>query len=372
MPDTAVSDTVLRWFATLILVVSSLVATGYATAAERELPRLHVSENRRFLVTAPGKPFFWLGDTAWELFHRLSREETERYLANRAAMGFNVIQAVALAELDGLTVPNPQGHLPLVVEPFLRPAVVEGPENDYWDDMEWTLRLAGRKGLYVGLLPMWGKYCPSDTGNCERYGRFIGERFKDHTNIIWILGGDRPAPSKREQDAWRAMAKGIAIGVSGREDYDRVLMTYHTFGPDVSSKYFHEDAWLDFNGIQSSHGNAILNWKMIESHPFLTQAPDQSLLVNGGGDDLDHLAALRGDGYALIYTPTGIPFRIRLDKLKGKEVRAWWFDPRTGKFSDAGQFAKQGERAFTPPGNPGVGNDWVLRLEAVHPPDPKT
>jgi hypothetical protein len=51
------------------------------------------------MPTAPR--FFWLGDTAWELFHRLTREEAERYLENRRAKRFTVIQAVALAELDG-------------------------------------------------------------------------------------------------------------------------------------------------------------------------------------------------------------------------------------------------------------------------------
>src|SRR4051794_34072153 len=46
------------------------------------LPALKVSANKHFLVTADGKPFFWLGDTAWELFHRLNRAEAERYLRN--------------------------------------------------------------------------------------------------------------------------------------------------------------------------------------------------------------------------------------------------------------------------------------------------
>jgi hypothetical protein len=62
---------------------------------------LKVSDNKRFLVHENGKPFYWLGDTAWELFHRLNREEADRYLKNRAEKGFTVIQAVALAELDG-------------------------------------------------------------------------------------------------------------------------------------------------------------------------------------------------------------------------------------------------------------------------------
>jgi hypothetical protein len=48
-----------------------------------------------------------MADTVWPLFHRLGREEAVRYLEDRARKGFSVIQAVALAELDGLTSPNP-------------------------------------------------------------------------------------------------------------------------------------------------------------------------------------------------------------------------------------------------------------------------
>ena len=39
------------------------------------LPLLRVANDRRHLITENGDPFFWMGDTAWELFHRLSRDE---------------------------------------------------------------------------------------------------------------------------------------------------------------------------------------------------------------------------------------------------------------------------------------------------------
>jgi hypothetical protein len=77
-----------------------------------QLLLLRVSDNHRFLVTAETKPFFYLGDTAWELFHRLDHEQAEEYPEHRARNGFTVIQAVALAELDGLNDPNPYGHRP--------------------------------------------------------------------------------------------------------------------------------------------------------------------------------------------------------------------------------------------------------------------
>jgi hypothetical protein len=72
---------------------------------------------------------------------------------------------------------------------------------------------------------------------------------------------------------------------------------------------------------------------------------------------------LRGEGYALVYTPTGKPFRVRLDRLSGRELQAWWFDPRTGESRAAGRFARERNREFVPPGQPGAGNDWVLALD---------
>src|SRR5687768_4585550 len=74
---------------------------------------LKISPDKRFIINEKGDPFFYLGDTAWELFHRLNREEAEHYLKDRKAKGFNVIQAVVLAELSGLKDLSPYGDLPL-------------------------------------------------------------------------------------------------------------------------------------------------------------------------------------------------------------------------------------------------------------------
>ena len=59
-----------------------------------------------------GKPFFYMADTGWELFHALDESEADWYFKTRAEQGFNVIQAVALAELDGINTLNAIGELP--------------------------------------------------------------------------------------------------------------------------------------------------------------------------------------------------------------------------------------------------------------------
>lgn len=233
--------------------------------------RLQVSDNRRFLVTEDGAPFFWLGDTAWELFHRCTREEAEHYLENRRQKGFTVVQAVVLAELDGLRAPNPYGHVPLIAED---PA---HPNEAYFQHVDYIVDLAATKGIYIGMLPTWGDKVNLQWGKgpvifnestARAYGAFIGSRYRDHKNIVWILGGDRDEITDGVDYApvWRAMAAGIQAGASGNP-----LMTYHPRGGRGSSITFHQDDWLSFNMWQSGHGmHDAPNWEMIAQDYALT------------------------------------------------------------------------------------------------------
>ncbi len=228
--------------ATLIAAASPAWAQG--------LPRLQVSENRRFLVSADGEPFFWLGDTAWELFHRLDREEAEHYLRNRAERRFSVIQAVALAELDGLGTPNAYGERPLVDNDPARPNAA------YFAHVDWVVSKANSLGLYVGLLPTWGDKWNKKWGvgpevftpeNAESFGRWLGARYKA-AGVIWIVGGDRPIESEAHRAIVAAMARGLRAGDGGTH-----LITFHPSGGHGSAEYFHDADWLDLNMRQNGH-----------------------------------------------------------------------------------------------------------------------
>lgn len=63
----------------------------------------------------------------------------------------------------------------------------------------------------------------------------------------------------------------------------------------------------------------------------------------------------------MIYAPVGRPFTVRMSAIAGR-VKAWWFNPRTGKATAIGVFPNTGERAFMPP-DPGEALDWVLVLD---------
>ena len=214
--------------------------------------RIKVSENGRYLQYSDGTPFFYLGDTAWELFHRLDREEADLYLEDRAKKGYTVIQAVALSELDGHVVPNPYGFLPLTDLDPARPALREGADNDYWDHVDYVVNKANSLGMLIGLLPTWGRYWNDgkplfNKENAESYGKFLGQRYKD-AGIIWILGGDRNPDTPEKKEIIRAMARGLKAGDEGNH-----LTTFHPTGWSGSAQWFHDEDWLDFNMRQNGH-----------------------------------------------------------------------------------------------------------------------
>jgi hypothetical protein len=240
----------LRSLATILAF--SVVATALASP----LKGLKVADNKRFLVTADGKPFFYLGDTTWELFHRLNREDAVKFLDNRAAKKFNVLQSVAIAELEGHADPNPYGHLPFVDLDVTKPDVKDGPQNDYWDHVDFIVAEANKRGIYVGFLPTWGRFWHDtnndrkplfNAANAQVYGEWLGRRYRD-AGLIWILGGDRGVDNDGQKEITRAMAKGLRTGDGGTH-----LMTFHPPGGAGSAKWFHDDAWLDFNMRQNGH-----------------------------------------------------------------------------------------------------------------------
>ncbi|WP_105013133.1 glycoside hydrolase family 140 protein [Salinibacter sp. 10B] len=243
----------------LVVVVLGLVLPIPPSQAQSDAspPPLGISDDGRRLVQPDGTPFFWLGDTAWELFHRLNREEAKTYLDDRAEKGFTVIQAVVLAEQDGLNTPNPYGETPLHNNDPTQ------PNEAYFDHVDFVVDQAEQRGLYVGMLPTWGDKFNKKWGvgpeiltpeNARAYGEFLGERYRDEP-IIWILGGDRNPENEEDVAIIQAMADGIETGD------DAPLMTYHPMGGSQSWQWFHAEAWLDIHMFQSGHDFDIANYE---------------------------------------------------------------------------------------------------------------
>lgn len=436
-------------------------------ASENKFPKLAVSANHRYL-TAGGKPFFWLGDTGWLLFGKLNRKETEKYLNDRQAKGFNVIQVMVL---HNLSVVNSEGDSALINKNIAMPRVASAEaanaKRGYWENLDFVIDLAASKGLYLAMVPVWGPNVRAGlvtAKQAELYATFLAKRYRDKPNIVWMNGGD-----VRGDDSLRIW--NIIGNTLKKFDPDH-LVTYHPFGRTQSSKWFHNEAWLDFNMFQSGHRNYAQdtakadlkygedNWRYVISdyhrtpvkptldgepsyegiphglhdtlqpkwtaddlrryaywsvfsgacgftygnnsvmqmhkkgvkaggygaresweeainapgagqlihlknlmlkYHFERMAPDPDVLADPG-ERYNHLSALKGKDYLLIYTWNGRTIALKRDQLTGYQYSVNWYSPKNGLFLHDGVVSKGEKFEFDPPGETKNGNDWVLIL----------
>jgi hypothetical protein len=241
----------LSLFVGFFIILSCLLFLATCNKADRQLPGLRISDNHRYLETETGNPFFWLGDTGWLLFTKLTREEAEKYFENRKELGFNVIQVMVLHSLNAV---NIYGDSALINRQIDQPNETPGNlfndpgQYDFWDHVDYLVDLEGKKGLYMALVPVWGSNVRSDhvTGKqAAKYALWLAERYKDKPNIIWVNGGD--VKGSDSTAVWNTIGKTI------RNNNPLQLITYHPFGRTQSSTWFHNEDWLDFNMFQSGH-----------------------------------------------------------------------------------------------------------------------
>lgn len=312
-------------------VFSLLASALFCLLTEAQsLPHLQVSPDGHHLQTIDGKPFFYMADTAWELIHRLNREEVNTYLEVRQAQGYNVVQTVVLSEFDGLNTPNAYGDTPFKENNPYALAIEEGENNDYWDHVEYIISEANKKGLYVGLLPTWGHYWNDDNSFFDKksaatYGRFMAERYGKY-NVIWILGGDRSPENRAKEDIIRSMA--AAIKTIDKNN----LITFHPGGWQTSATWFHNDSWLDFNSRQSgyqreyhSHIETYKNYLLNPAKPVADIEPQYEVVKEYDvyGKDYSTAADARRSIYwAAFYGACGVAY--------GHNCVWQMYDPKNG------------------------------------------
>jgi hypothetical protein len=210
---------------------------------------LQVSASGRYLVDQKQMPFFINGDSPWEILWRLSKEEAKAYLETRQQQGFNAILVDVLPfteRRDPSKQANRDGQFP-----FETPGDFSTPNEKYFAHLDWLVRTAADKGFLVMLVPcdlgagnpgMWYPFVKQNgVAKCYRYGKYLGNRYRNYPNILWVLGGDRDPGDVTEHV--RAIAQGL------KEAAPNQLRTYHPSGGKLNSSavFFHEEDWLDIN-----------------------------------------------------------------------------------------------------------------------------
>ena len=205
---------------------------------------VRIAENHRHLVDRNGKPYLIQGDAPWSLIVGLTTEEAAQYLDVRKRQGFNSI-IVNLIEHKFRGPVNRYGD-----GPFTTPADFSTPNEKYFEHADQIIRMAGDRGMQVFLAPIYLGYIGTDEGwieealangpeKCRGWGRYVGKRYRDFDNLVWLIGGDRN-PEKAHEDI-NAIVAGI------KEFDDRHVFTAHCHPENSAVDQYGKDGWLELN-----------------------------------------------------------------------------------------------------------------------------
>ena len=252
------------------------------------MDKLKVSPNGHYLETISGEPFMWMGIVPWKMPEMADRNDIDYFISQikKSEHKYNVILSAIIMGRSCTTLnpPNAYGHQPFNggdVPDFTNPRIVSGGSPDYptdfWDHLDYLVRECEANGIYLVLLPQWSNtyvhnryncdITPMDAPTARSYGEFLGNRYKNKNNIIWMMGGSGGDPAERgTKDLYRAQAEGILKGYTGcitcpswnqpSALWDELLMTYHGniskfVGTRVSQLWGAEDVWIDIDGCNN-------------------------------------------------------------------------------------------------------------------------
>ena len=230
-------------------------------------PSLRLSTDGSYVVDQNNQPFFFNGEAAWSLIAQLSREEAEIYLANRQQKGFNLILANLIEHQFASNAPaNFYGD-----RPFTTPGNFTTPNEAYFAHADWVINNAMQKGLVVLFAPLYLGYQCGSEGWCAEvkssslatmrsWGQYVGNRYKNFPNIIWLIGADvDPTP----------VASKVREFVAGIKDFDTVhLMSAHNAPEQAAMDPWPNESWLNLNNIYTYNDTYLAALAQYDSIPF--------------------------------------------------------------------------------------------------------
>ncbi|MGH9957792.1 MAG: glycoside hydrolase family 140 protein [Pyrinomonadaceae bacterium] len=211
---------------------------------------IKLSSSGSYLLDQDNRPFFINGDTAWSLIVQLSPTDADTYLSDRAQKGYNLILVNLIEHKFATNAPANLAGQP----PFTTPGNFNTPNEAYFDHVDWVIKKAAEKGLVVLLAPLYlGSYCGSEgwcaeviassLASIRRYGRYLGNRYKNFPNIIWLVGGDTDPVAD-------GVASRVREFVAGVQEFDTThFFTAHNRNEQAAMDVWTSEPWLNINNI---------------------------------------------------------------------------------------------------------------------------
>jgi hypothetical protein len=188
-------------------------------AAASPVYPVKISASGRYLVDQNNVPFFMVGDSPHTLVANLSYSDAAFYLADRATNTFNTLWVEALCNtyVDGRANGSLlDGTLPFTANiPSTTNYDLTTPNPAYFAHVDQIVQMAATNGIVVMLDPIetggWlATMLANGTANCRTYGQYLGNRYKNFPNIIWISGNDFQDWSNPNDDA---VVTAVALGI---------------------------------------------------------------------------------------------------------------------------------------------------------------
>lgn len=207
------------------------------------------------------------GDAAWAMIANLTLAEAKTFMDDRASKGVNAMM-VSIIE-HKFTNNTPTQSNVAGDEPFN--SFVSGsfydftdPNASYWNHVDDVINYAFKKGITLFLFPCYLGYTHNDEGwgsdsnansaaNHTTYGEWLGNRYKNFPNIVWVIGGDEDGSSTYNLDT---RMNNLANGIKTNDT--RHMITAHGRGNISSSgRQQYNETWLDFNTIYEKNTTIV-------------------------------------------------------------------------------------------------------------------
>jgi chitodextrinase len=154
---------------------------------------IKVGPTGRYLVDQNNVPFLMVGDSPHALFADLTEAQADAYFADRQSFGINTLWAEILVNPYVFGRSDASTYDGIV--PFTTPGDFSTPNPAYFQRVDDMINLAASHGITILLdsLETGGWTTTAEqNGNtkCFNFGVYMGNRYKNFPNIIWILGND--------------------------------------------------------------------------------------------------------------------------------------------------------------------------------------
>jgi hypothetical protein len=233
----------------LTISSSNLVAQGAPS-----YPVKVASAGAKYLADQANKPFFINGESAWSLITQPSREDATLFLDNRQQKGYNVFLVMLINHEFTQNAPrNFYGN-----QPFTTAGNFSTPNEAYFQHADWVINAAAARGQVIMLAPIYIGWSCSSQGWCAEirnqslatmraWGQYVGNRYKNFPNIIWLIGGDADAVAHGIGDKVSEFVAGLA------ETDPNHIMTVHNGRGQSGSSVWPNASWLTLNSVYTDN-----------------------------------------------------------------------------------------------------------------------